>query len=81
MLRQKEKAEIFDDMSDMLEECNEEYEDETYEDETYEDEEELCRGMRPEDAFLMAAMSPRVEAAWRRGWEERMKGDEKNETK
>lgn len=76
MKRMKERAEFLDDLFDMLEEYNEEYEDEAYE-----EEEELCRGMRPEDVFLMAAMSPRVEAAWRRGWEERMKGDEKNETK
>jgi hypothetical protein len=65
MLRQKEKAEFLDCLSDMLEE----YED--YEDEEYEEEEELCRGMRPEDVFLVAAMSPRAQEAYRRGWEER----------
>ena len=36
MLRQKEKAECFDDLSDMLEEY-EEYEDEEYEEEAYSD--------------------------------------------
>ena len=50
MKRMKERAEFFDDLFDMLEEYNEEYEDEAYEDEAYEDEayeeeEELCRGM------------------------------------
>ncbi len=79
MLRQKETAKFFDDLSDMLEEFeDEEYEDEEYENEEYEDEEELCRGMRPEDVFLMAMMSPRAQEAYRRGWEEREREREKD---
>ena len=45
--------------------------------------EERYRGLRPEDAFLAAMLSPRAQRAWQLGREERerMKGAEKNETK